>query len=64
MAVTIARRGLIAEADMFLKHIRSLVKSTYRSGVLGILAALARFHLNTHKFLIRCWFLHDGVGQN
>jgi phosphoribosylformylglycinamidine cyclo-ligase len=53
MAVTYREAGVdIAEADMFLKHIRSLVKSTYRSGVLGDIGGFgAFFHLNTSKFL-------------
>ena len=52
MAVTYREAGVdIAEADMFLKHIRSLVKSTYRSGVLGDIGGFgAFFHLNTHKY--------------
>ncbi len=52
MAVTYREAGVdIAEADMFLKHIRSLVKSTYRSGVLGDIGGFGGFfHLNTHKY--------------
>jgi phosphoribosylformylglycinamidine cyclo-ligase len=53
MAVTYRDAGVdIAGADMFLKHIRSMVKSTYRSGVLGDIGGFgAFFHLNTHKHL-------------
>jgi phosphoribosylformylglycinamidine cyclo-ligase len=53
MAVTYRDAGVdIAGADMFLKQIRSMVKSTYRSGVLGDIGGFgAFFHLNTHKYL-------------
>jgi phosphoribosylformylglycinamidine cyclo-ligase len=53
MAVTYRDAGVdIAGADMFLKNIRSLVKSTYRVGVLGDIGGFgAFFHLNTHKYL-------------
>ena len=53
MAVTYREAGVdIAKADRFVKNIRSLVKSTYRSGVLGDIGGFgAFFHLNTHKFL-------------
>lgn len=53
MAVTYRDAGVnIAEADIFLKNIRSLVKSTHRAGVLGDIGGFgAFFHLNTHKYL-------------
>ena len=53
MAATYRDAGVdIAEADAFLKNIRPLVKSTYRSGVLGDIGGFgAFFHLNTHKYL-------------
>lgn len=53
MAVTYREAGVdIAKADRFVKQIRSMVKSTYRSGVLGDIGGFgAFFHLNTHKFL-------------
>jgi phosphoribosylformylglycinamidine cyclo-ligase len=53
MAATYRDAGVdIAKADTFLKNIRSLVKSTYRSGVLGDIGGFgAFFHLNTHKYL-------------
>jgi phosphoribosylformylglycinamidine cyclo-ligase len=52
MAVTYRDAGVdIAGADNFLKNIRSLIKSTYRSGVLGDIGGFgAFFHLNTHKY--------------
>jgi phosphoribosylformylglycinamidine cyclo-ligase len=51
MAVTYRDAGVdIAGADLFVKQIRTLVKSTYRSGVLGDIGGFGAFyHLNTHK---------------
>jgi phosphoribosylformylglycinamidine cyclo-ligase len=53
MAMTYRDAGVdIAGADVFLKRIRSMVKSTYRSGVLGDIGGFgAFFHLNTHKHI-------------
>jgi phosphoribosylformylglycinamidine cyclo-ligase len=53
MAVTYRDAGVdIAGADLFLKQVRTLVKSTYRSGVLGDIGGFGAFyHLNTHKHL-------------
>ncbi len=52
MAVTYRDAGVdIAEAAAFLKNIRSLAKSTFRSGVLGEIGGFgAFFHLNIHKY--------------
>jgi phosphoribosylformylglycinamidine cyclo-ligase len=53
MAVTYRDAGVdIAGADLFVKQIRTLAKSTYRSGVLGDIGGFGAFyHLNTHKHL-------------
>jgi phosphoribosylformylglycinamidine cyclo-ligase len=53
MAATYRDAGVdIAGANTFLQQVRSLVKSTYRSGVLGDIGGFgAFFHLNTHKYL-------------
>jgi phosphoribosylformylglycinamidine cyclo-ligase len=53
MAVTYRDAGVdIAGADLFVKQIRTLAKSTYRSGVLGDIGGFGAFyHLDTHKHL-------------
>lgn len=52
MAVTYRDAGVdIAEADLLVKNIRSLAKSTFRSGVLGDIGGFgAFFHLDIHKY--------------
>ncbi len=52
MAVTYRDAGVnIAEADLFVKQIRTMAKSTHRSGVLGDIGGFGAFyHLNTHKY--------------
>jgi len=52
MAVTYRDAGVdIAEASSLLQNIRSLAKSTFRSGVLGEIGGFgAFFHLNVHKY--------------
>jgi phosphoribosylformylglycinamidine cyclo-ligase len=52
MAATYRDAGVdIAGAETFLKNIRTFVKSTYRTGVLGDIGGFgAFFHLNTHKY--------------
>lgn len=52
MAVTYRDAGVdIAEATSLVKNIRSLAKSTFRSGVLGDIGGFgAFFHLDIHKY--------------
>ncbi len=52
MAATYRDAGVdIAGADTFLQKIRAMVKTTYRSGVLGDIGGFGGFfHLNLHKY--------------
>lgn len=52
MATTYRNAGVdIAGADQLVQQIRTMVKSTYRSGVLGDIGGFGAFyHLNTHKY--------------
>lgn len=65
MATTYAQAGVnIAEGDRFVKEIRSLVRSTYRKGVLGDIGAFGAFFDGTFRRLKSPVLVSsvDGVG--
>ena len=48
----------IDKADTFINSIKTLVKSTYRTGVLGEIGSFGgMFHLGADRFATRCWYL-------